>query len=314
MNLAILTSFALLAVSPPNVLVKQRTLSLEPDQHGQQENITVLPGRWTVINFPETFDASAVLCVQCFDRAALPADTKERAALKHPWLIDKHPETNSIYVTTNRSPSANLPVEMFRTGLYVLMKGGFAADLQLSALDIMRTDGADLVADSVVTIEVPDKVTFNGQVKAKTDELEVKYKKLAKDEANDIAVKRQLGFTNCKRNLWKEPYSRDKMVVRLLQLCSNDAPSKSFWALLSVENLSDATLYLDSAELKPEAGGKMEAKSGGFTTDRLTFEQATLATVSYTLEPDVPVPSKWSISVRSKSSDRGHVKVEGIKF
>lgn len=315
MNSAILMSLALLFASPPrDVVVKQRTLRLDPDQPGPQESVMALPGRWTVINFPETFDASAVLCVACFDKAQLPDDEARRVAIKHPWLIDKHPETNSIYVTLNRSPTAKEPAEMFRTGLYVLMQGGFAVDLQLSAVDIMRPGTGPVVVDSVVTIEVPDKVTFNGKVKAKTDELEVKYKKRAKEEANAIALKRQLGFTDCKRVHWKRPYSTDKTVVRLLELCSNDAPSKSFWALLSVENLSDATLYLDSVELRPEAGGKMEANSGGFRSDRLTFEEATLATATYTLEEGAPVPSKWSILVGSKSRDRGQVKIEGIKF
>lgn len=301
-------------IAPVHQLIRDVVL----DPAIQVHNIDVVgwPNLTTAIRFPDTFDASNVLCGQCDDLSMEDTHDANVHADRN-WIIEKRVSEHAIHVRPANLPGAHNPAAAFATNIYVGLDGGHTINLALRLLQPEPgATGQALNADAVVTVRLPTDATFSGKL------AEVR-RRIYEDFDKEVAQKTTAGLlahlkgkVKCRTISWRRPHRTDKIVVRLNQLCVSESDTPNYWVTFQVENRGDIKLYLEEAMLEPE-GLAVVAQGTSHSLlehEALGFGETTTGIALCGLQAQSPIPSSWRLRIPPLSAEQKIIEVSQLTF
>lgn len=323
-------------VSAQEIRQRIRTEALDPNTNQMTVEVTGAPGLTTSIRLPDSFSGENVRCGECLEpHDAGEASSQDAEGGRPPprmWYLEKRIEDRALYLRPARMPvsweeaaqatrrgipdAQFLPPSAFTTNIFVGLDGGYAVNITLRLVDLER-QRSNPQADAIVTLTSPQSLTLTGRLAEERNRQRATFRDEVQAEAMRMFLGRLEDDVRCRKVGWRRPHRKDAAVVRINQLCASGGSNKTFWATFEVENRSEKTLYIESAELEPETAVETTNDSEPFMVPRgaLQFGDTGTGIALRTLATHTTLtPSTWRLRVIPASPDREPVDIEGLVF
>ena len=300
-----------LAVAGQVPVLRQLIRDVQLDPSARQDTVSVVgaPGITTTIRLPDSFKAENVSCAECLE---VRAEMEDAAQNPRYWVIEKRVAEQVIFLRPHRLPNEHMPPHVFTTNVVVSMDGGYAVNIKLRLVDMPDEDAADAIVD----VKLPYANTLVGRLAQERTQIYEGFTNKVEQQAMQLLLTRLAGEVRCRRVRWRRPYPKDRMVVRLNQLCASYGTQKTYWISFEAENRSAADLHIESATLEPETAVMTvdDAAPYDVPQEAVGFTQKVQGVALKTLERDAPVPSSWRLRVTPAAVDRESVVIDNLIF